>query len=164
MFYVGGNRRNIKDEIYCLYSSTSKVSPCLLSLCCEEVLWRMKKQWGQFCFTLETLSAGLEGQKKRWDRACRLFPGYFHSLEVLKTSLELRMLSRSLSDSQSLTLNVMITFSQVVRNCELCIIFYKPFWTKQIWLSWQGGGQQNEPRLYIHMQNFWLRSPPDAPE
>ena len=120
IFYVGGKRRNLKDEIYCLYSSTSKVSPCLLSLCCEEVLWRMKKQWGQFCFTLETLSAGLEGQKKRWDRACRLFPGYFHSLGVLKTSLELWMLYRSLSDSQSLTLNV-ITFSQMVRNCELCI-------------------------------------------
>ena len=40
IFYLRGNRRNLKDEIYCLYSLTSKVSLCLLSLCCEEMLWR----------------------------------------------------------------------------------------------------------------------------
>ena len=36
-----------------------------------------------------------------------------------KTSQELGMLSRSLSDCQSLTPNVMITVSQFVRNCKL---------------------------------------------
>ena len=37
-----------------------------------------------------------------------------------KTSQELRMLSRSVSDFKSMTLNVMIQFSQFVSNSELC--------------------------------------------
>ena len=39
---------------------------------------------------------------------------------VPQTSQELRMLSRSLSNCQSLTLNVMISVSQFVRNSQLC--------------------------------------------
>ena len=37
-----------------------------------------------------------------------------------KTSQELRMLSRSLSDCKSLLLNVMIQVSQFIRNGQLC--------------------------------------------
>ena len=37
-----------------------------------------------------------------------------------KTSQELRMLSRSVSDCKSLLLNVMIQVSQFVSNCQLC--------------------------------------------
>ena len=39
---------------------------------------------------------------------------------TLKTSQELRMLSRSLSDCKSLLLNVMIQVSQFIRNGQLC--------------------------------------------
>ena len=39
---------------------------------------------------------------------------------VSKTSQELRMLSRSLSDCKSLLLNVMIQVSQFIRNGQLC--------------------------------------------
>ena len=39
---------------------------------------------------------------------------------VLKTSQELRMLSRSLSDCKSLLLNVMIQVSPFIRNGQLC--------------------------------------------
>ena len=38
----------------------------------------------------------------------------------IKTSQELRMLSRSLSDCKSLLLNVMIQVSQFIRNGQLC--------------------------------------------
>ena len=38
----------------------------------------------------------------------------------MKTSQELQMLPRSLSDCKSLTLNVMIQVSQFVRNSHLC--------------------------------------------
>ena len=38
----------------------------------------------------------------------------------IKTSQELRMLSRSLSDCHLLTLNVMIKVSQFVSNSQLC--------------------------------------------
>ena len=38
----------------------------------------------------------------------------------IKTSHELRMLSRSLSDCKSLLLNVMIQVSQFIRNGQLC--------------------------------------------
>ena len=39
-----------------------------------------------------------------------------------KTSQGLRMLSMSLSDCQSLTLNVIIPVSQFVRKSQLCIV------------------------------------------
>ena len=39
---------------------------------------------------------------------------------LYKTSQELRMLSRSLSDCQSLTLNVMIQVSQFVSDSQMC--------------------------------------------
>ena len=42
-----------------------------------------------------------------------------------KTSQELRMLSRSLSDCKSLLLNVMIQVSQFIRNGQLCHLFTK---------------------------------------
>ena len=45
---------------------------------------------------------------------------------TLQTSLELRRLSRSLSGCQSLTLNVMISVSQFVRNSLLCHLVTKP--------------------------------------
>ena len=38
----------------------------------------------------------------------------------IKTSQELQMLSRSLSDGKSLLLNVMIQVSQFVSNSQLC--------------------------------------------
>ena len=41
-------------------------------------------------------------------------------LNICKTSQELRMLSRSLSDCKSLLLNVMIQVSQFIRNGQLC--------------------------------------------
>ena len=41
-------------------------------------------------------------------------------LDHKKTSQELRMLSRSLSDCKSLLLNVMIQVSQFARNNQLC--------------------------------------------
>ena len=41
-------------------------------------------------------------------------------MKILKTSQELRMLSRSLSDCKSLLLNVMIQVSQFIRNGQLC--------------------------------------------
>ena len=42
-----------------------------------------------------------------------------------KTSQELRMLSRSVSDCKSLLLNVMIQVSQFIRNGQLCHLFTK---------------------------------------
>ena len=41
-------------------------------------------------------------------------------VEIKKTSQELRTLSRSLSECQSLTLKVMIKVSQFVRNTQVC--------------------------------------------
>jgi len=49
-------------------------------------------------------------------------PAKHISINVHETSQELRMLSRSLSDCQSLNLNVMIRVSQLVRNTQRVLV------------------------------------------
>ena len=58
----------------------------------------------------------------KWLRKLRLSVMAFIRFSVLKakTSQELRMPSRSLSDCKSLLLNVMIQVSQFIRNGQLC--------------------------------------------
>ena len=55
-------------------------------------------------------------------RSLVMFAGVFLQvmIEMMKTSQELRVLSRSLSDCKSLLLNVMIQVSQFIRNGQLC--------------------------------------------
>ena len=52
--------------------------------------------------------------------ACALFFATAYGSFPTQTSQELRMLSRSLSDCESLLLNVMIQVSQYIRNGQLC--------------------------------------------
>ena len=83
----------------------------------------------QFCDTAALLSPLKVHQKGRTittkkNKICRNRPQFCvlcaEKGTELKTSQELRMLSRSLSDCKSLLLYVMIQVSQFIRNGQLC--------------------------------------------
>ena len=70
-------------------------------------------------FELYVRSCKLEHFSTR-NRANSLYPVHIQRDRLFEKSQELRMLSRSLSDCQSLALNVMIQVSQFIRNRQLC--------------------------------------------
>ena len=101
---------------------------------CQRCLWTSAKMQNKIYDSSDTKSKCVLRLKWSWawrestkrERARDMWRREQHTGEGWKQTLqELRMLSRSLYDCQSLNLNVMIKVSQFVRNSQLCHEFTK---------------------------------------